>query len=88
MSKFSYMNWDRHLTLTPGIFQVPIMVLFTKHDQFERDIRIKLTSELTGITKAHNFDGEMMKVFEKHYTASLREGTTHIRLKSEEFVTD
>ena len=96
MSNFSYINWDRHLT--PGIFQVPIMVLFTKHDQFERDIRINLTNEHghpndpshpndpTGITEAHHFDSKMAEVFQQHYLApleSLREGTTHICLKSE-----
>ena len=96
VSKFSYMNWDRHLT--PGIFQVPIMVLFTKHDQFGRNIKLDLTNESghpndsshpndpSGITEADHFNGKMAEVFEKHYIApleSLREGTAHICLKSE-----
>ena len=74
------------------------MVLFTKHDQFGRNIKLDLTNESghpndsshpndpTGITEADHFNGKMAEVFEKHYIApleSLREGTAHICLKSE-----
>ena len=87
MSKFNYMNWDWHLT--PGILQVPLMALFTKYDQFRRNIKVKLIDKHDHpITETH-VKGEAKSVFEQHYTPKLHERSTpFICLESEEFVTD
>jgi hypothetical protein len=89
MSQFNYMNWDRHLT--PGILQVPIMALFTKYDQFRRNIKMKLIDVHGHPITETDIEGEAKRVFKQHYIAELheREHTTpYIRLESEEFVTD
>ena len=38
-----FMNWDRHA----GCFnsQVPVIAVFTKYDQFKRDMKIKLEDQ-------------------------------------------
>ena len=89
MSNFNYMNWDPHLT--PWISQVPIMALFTKLDQFKRNIKMKLMDVHDHpITETH-IEREAKSVFEQQYIAELHKHertAPYLRLESEEFVTD
>jgi hypothetical protein len=74
------MNWEWHAF---GIFQVPVIALFTKYDQFKRDVKIKF--------KDHpdtNIDVEVERGFEQLYLTSLSGPPPHLCLESEHFVTD
>jgi len=67
------------LELTWGIFQVPVIALFTKYDQFKRDIKIRLEDE-----HGHpgtDIEAEVKSAFEQHYLASLSESPPVIRLE-------
>ena len=66
------------------IFQVPIIALFTKFDQFKRDIKMKLEDE--GRDSGTHFDTEVESVFNQHYLASLSGPPPFVRLESEDFV--
>ena len=73
------------LGLTRGIFQVPVIALFTKYDQFKRDIKIRLEDE-------HGHPGtdievEVKRAFNEHYLASLSESPPVICLESEDLIT-
>jgi len=74
--------------MTGGIFEVPVIALFTKYDQFKRNIKMKLEDE-HGHPET-NIDAEVKRVFEQHYLASLRVSgpPLFICLESEDFVTD
>ena len=74
--------------MTRGIFQVPVIALFTKYDQFKHDIKMKLEDEHDH--PETNIDAEVKRVFEQHYLAGLRVSgpPLFIRLESEDFVTD
>jgi hypothetical protein len=66
-----------------GIIQVPVIALFTKYDQFKRNVKIKL--------KGHpetNIDAEVKRHFEQDYLASLSGPPPFICLESEDFVTN
>ena len=65
-----------------GIFQVPVLALFTKYDQFKRNVKI----ELKGHPETH-IDAEVKRGFEQHYLASLSGPPPFICLESEDFVT-
>ena len=72
------------LGLTWGIFQVPVMAVFTKFDQFKRDIKMRLEDE--GRNPARDLDAEVERVFERHYLAGLAGKPPFIRLESEDFI--
>jgi hypothetical protein len=66
--------------------KVPVIALFTKYDQFKRDIKMKLEDQ-------HNYpemevDDEVKRVFEQHYLANLSGSPPWICLESEDFVTN
>jgi hypothetical protein len=72
--------------LTPEIFQVPVIALFTKFEQFKLDIKMKLEDE-------HDYpetriDAEIGRVFKEHYLGSLTGTPPFICLESKDFVTD
>ena len=79
--------WTRiDAILTRGGFQVPVIALFTKYEQFKRDIKMKLEDE-------HNhaemhIDAEVKRIFEQHYLTSLVGPPPFICLESEDFVPD
>ena len=70
------------LGLTWGIFQVPVIALFTKYDQFRRDIKIRLMDE--GRDHKMYFDAEVDSVFQQVYLAELSGPPPFIRLGSED----
>ena len=65
-----------------GIFQVPVLALFTKYDQFKRNVKI----DLMGHPEMH-IDAEVKSRFKQRYLASLSGPPPFICLESEDFVT-
>ena len=65
-------------------FQVPVIAVFTKYDQFKRNIKMKLQDE--GRDPETNLDAEVENIFKQHYLASLTGPQTPpvIRLESED----
>ena len=66
------MMWD---------FPVPVIAVFTKFDQFKRNIKMKLEDEHRDTEI--DLDAEAEKIFEQHYLASLNGPPPFIRLESE-----
>ena len=64
------------------IFQVPVIAVFTKYDQFKRDIKMKLPNE---DHSPETLETEAESVFNNHYLGSLSEIPPHVRLESENF---
>ena len=65
------------------IFQVPVIAVFTKFDQFKDDIKMKLQDE--GCDAGTDFDTEVESVFNRRYLASLSGPPPFVRLESEYF---
>jgi hypothetical protein len=63
-------------------FQVPVIAIFTKYDQFRRDIKMKLQDE--GRDPEMDLDAEVEKRFKQHYLAGLKGSPRFIRLESED----
>ena len=79
------------LGLTWGFSQVPVIALFTKYDQFRRNIKMRLEDE--GRDPKIYLDAKVESVFQEYYLAALsgRCGPPpFIRLESEDsdFVSD
>jgi hypothetical protein len=64
------------------MFQVPVVAVFTKYDQFRRDIRIKLEDQHHDPSL---LDTEVENVFNKYYLSGLTGSPPFIRLESEDF---
>ena len=65
------------------IFQVPLIAVFTKFDQFKRDIKMRLEDE--GRDLDTHFETEVESVFHRYYLGSLSEPPPFVRLESEDF---
>jgi hypothetical protein len=61
---------------------VPVIAVFTKYDQFKRDIKMKLEDE----NLETDLDVEVEKIFDRHYLAGLGGHPPFVRLESEHFV--
>jgi hypothetical protein len=59
-----------------------VIAVFTKYDQFRRDISIKLEDQRRDPA---SLDTEVKNVFNKHYLASFTEPPPFVRLESENF---
>jgi len=66
------MMWD---------FQVPVIAVFTKFDQFRRNIRMKLEDEHRD--PGMDLNTEVENMFNQHYLASLNGPPPFICLESE-----
>ena len=66
------------------IFQVPVIAVFTKFDQFKRDIKMKLEDE--GRDPETHFEAEVESVFYRSYLGGLSERPLFVRLESEDFL--
>ena len=66
------------------IFQVPVIAVFTKYDQFKRNIKMKLIDE--GRDPGTHFDTEVESMFNQNYLARLSGPPPFVRLESESFV--
>jgi hypothetical protein len=62
--------------------QVPVIAVFTKYDQFRRDIKIKLEDQHRDPSL---LDAEVESAFNEHYLAGLAGPPPFIRLESEDF---
>jgi hypothetical protein len=67
--------------LTLGIFQVPVIAVFTKYDQFRSDIELRLEDQDRD-AKAH-LDAEIDRAFNQEYLANLEGAPPYICLESE-----
>ena len=67
------------------IFQVPVIAVFTKFDQFKRNIKMKLEDE--GRDPETHIETEMESVFNRYYLDSFSgpEPPPFVRLESEDF---
>jgi hypothetical protein len=72
------------LGLTCMTFQVPVIAVFTKYDQFKREIKMKL--EDGPRDSGTNVENEVESIFRQHYLAPLEGTTPFVRLESESFV--
>jgi hypothetical protein len=75
--------------LTRGIFQVPVIAVFTKYDQFKREVNMKLEDQRrdSDPLSGADFDAEMENIFNEHYLADLVGSPPFVRLESEDFIT-
>ena len=62
-------------------FSVPIIAVFTKYDQFKRDIKMKLEDEC--YDQEMDVKAEVDNIFAKHYLAKLGGSPPFICLESE-----
>ena len=70
-------------------FQVPVIAVFTKYDQFKRNIKMKLKED--GRDQGTHFDTEVESVFNRHYLAGLSgpsQTSPFVRLESEDFLSN
>jgi len=67
------MMWD---------FQVPVIAVFTKYDQFKRDVKMRLEDE--GRDPEMDLDAEVDNIFNQHYLANLNGPPPFICLESED----
>jgi hypothetical protein len=63
--------------------KVPVIAVFTKFDQFKRNIEMELEDE--GRDPGINLNDEVESLFREHYQASLGETPLFVRLESEDF---
>ena len=64
-------------------FKVPVIAVFTKFDQFKREVRYKL--EDGGRGPGTDPNEEVERLFREHYQDSLGESPRFVRLESEGF---
>ena len=64
-------------------FQVPVIAVFTKYDQFKRNIKMNLEDE--GRDLRTDFDVEVESVFDHQYLTHLGGTAPYVRLESEYF---
>ena len=62
--------------------QVPVIAVFTKYDQFKRDIRMKLKDQ--GRDPDIELNAEVENIFKQHYLSGLDSSPPFIRLESED----
>jgi hypothetical protein len=63
-------------------FQVPVIAVFTKFDQFKRDVGMKLEDQ--GLDSALLSD-EMDRIFKEEFLVNLKGTPPSVRLESERF---
>ena len=68
--------------LTWVIIQVPVIAVFTKFDQFKRNIKMQLEDE--GRDQETHIETEVESVFDRYYLGSLSEPPPFVRLESED----
>ena len=60
-----------------------MIAVFTKYDQFKRNIKMKLEDE--GRDPVMDLDSEVEKIFKEHYLASLNGPPLFVCLESEDY---
>jgi hypothetical protein len=61
-----------------------VIAVFTKYDQFRREIRMRLEDRQCDAT---HLDAEVERIFNEHFLANLTGSPPLVRLESEDFVT-
>jgi hypothetical protein len=77
MSQHSSMNWD----WPRGFIQVPVIAVFTKYDQFRRQVRMELEDE--GRDEGVSLVAEVERLFNERYLSNLPGSAPFVRLESE-----
>jgi len=60
-----------------------VIAIFTKYEQFRREVMMKLEDQKRDLAL---LDDEMEKIFKNHYLANLKGSPPFVRLESEDFV--
>ena len=63
---------------------MPVIAVFTKYDQFKRNIKMNLEDE--GRDLGTDFDIEVKRLFNDHYLAALGGTPPFVRLEGEHFL--
>ena len=63
---------------------MPVIAVFTKFDQFKRNIKMQLEDEGRDIET--HFETEVESVFDRYYLGGLSEPPPFVRLESEDFL--
>jgi len=66
-------------------FQVPVIAVFTKFDQFRRNIRMKLEDEGGKCDTGIDLNTEVENIFNQRYLANLNGPPPFTRLESEDY---
>jgi hypothetical protein len=66
-------------------FQVPVIAVFTKRDQFRREVMMKLEDRHGSEVDQALIDREMKEIFKKHFLARLGEAPRFVCLESKDF---
>jgi hypothetical protein len=75
---------QRHeLSLTRGTFQVPVIAVFTKFEQFRREVMMKLEDQKRDRALLNT---EMEEIFKIHYLANLKGSPPFLCLESKDCV--
>jgi hypothetical protein len=80
--------WTLNRGLTWEIVQVPVIAVFTKYDQFRREVRMKLEDQRrdSDPLSRTDLDAEMENIFNENYLANLGGSPPFLRLESENFI--
>ena len=71
------------IDITTWEFQVPVIAVFTKFDQFKRNTKMNLMDQ--GRDPETHLNAEVENIFNLRYLASLKERPPFIRLESEDY---
>jgi hypothetical protein len=65
-----------------------VIAVFTKYDQFRREVRMKLEDQRrdSDPLSRTDFDAEMENIFNENYLANLGGSPPFVRLESENFI--
>jgi hypothetical protein len=64
-----------------------VIAVFTKYDQFKRDVEMKLEDEdLDPEAIRANLDAEIETLFRRHYLSRLEGSVPYVRLERKDFV--
>jgi hypothetical protein len=62
-----------------------VIAVFTKYDQFRREVRMKLEDHGRDIDDPEILNAEMERIFNEVFLANLKESPPIVRLESEDF---
>lgn len=66
-------------------WQVPVIAVFTKYDQFKIDVKMKMEDDEKDITP-ETLSSEINQQFEKEYLQGVERQTEYVQLESEYFM--
>ena len=66
-------------------FEVPVIVVFTKYDQFLRNVRMDVLDD-PDLYSGRSVSEVAKEQFQEHYVHPLGEGASYVRLESESHV--